>query len=283
MKADLHIHSTASDGKLSPKEIVELAVKKGLEVISITDHDSVAGIPEAIEAAHSFSHLKLVPAVEMAADITDGELHILGYFIDFSHPQLLKALEYQRHSRETRMIKIISRLKELGIFVDFVRVREIAKGETLGRTHIARAMVEAGYVSSLREAFLKYIGRGRPAYIPREGISPEEIVRLIINVGGLPVIAHPLDTGLTEDGLKNLLLHLRKEGLVGLEAYYDGYSSYVKEKLASLAHSFGLIVTGGSDYHGWEETDTPIGEVEIPTKEIERLLILGQKRIYVSR
>lgn len=282
MRADLHIHSTASDGKLSPKEIIELVVRKGLEVVSITDHDSVAGLPEAIETAKSFPQLRFIPGVEVATDIASGELHILGYFIDFKHPELLKTLEEQRRSREERVLKIIFKLKQLGIFVDFGRVKEIAKGESLGRTHIARAMMEAGYVTSLREAFLKYIGRGGIAYVHREGKSPEDIIRLIIRVKGLPLVAHPMNTGLGEEELKSLLLRLRKEGLIGLEAYYDGYSPQTKEKLASLAHSLGLLVSGGSDYHGWE-VDTPIGEAGIPSKEVERILSLGGRRVYVSR
>jgi len=282
VRADLHIHSTASDGQLTPEEIVCSAVNKGLEVISITDHDSVSGLPRAIEAAKSFPHLQFIPGVEVATDASWGELHILGYFIDYTHPQLLKTLEWQRRSREERVLKIIAKLKEMGIEVALERVRQLAKGESLGRPHIAQAMVETGYIPSLRAAFLKYIGRGRPAYVPRKKVSPEEMIRLIIKVGGIPVVAHP-PLNIEERELEQLLFHFKKEGLMGLEAYYNGYPPHRKQRLAELAHGLGLIVTGGSDYHGLEGIDTPIGGVEIPLTDIDSLLTSSKRRVYVPR
>jgi len=186
MKVDLHIHSTASDGRLTPEEVVRLASKKGLSVIAITDHDSVDGIAAALVAAESVPSLRVIPGVEINTDNPNGEVHIVGYFIDYENEELKRTLETLRHSREIRARKMIAKLRKLGIEVEWQRVQELAGGGSMGRPHVAQAMFEQGYVPSLQEAFTKYIGRQGPAYAERERLSPEEAVKLVVKAVACP-------------------------------------------------------------------------------------------------
>ena len=275
MKVDLHIHTTASDGRLSPEEVVRVATEHGLSVIAITDHDSIAGIEPALMAAESVPSLRVIPGLEINTDIPGSEIHILGYFIDYRDKELKQALEKLRKSREARALKMIARLGELGIDIAWNRVLELAEGASVGRPHIAQAMLERGYVSSFREAFTKYIGRLGPAYVERERLSPQEAVKLIVNAGGLPVLAHPADI----DNVEELVANLKGVGLVGLEAYYDGYDRKLIDSLVHLALKHRLITSGGSDFHGFgSDNETPIGGVEVPFNCVEGLIALKELR-----
>ena len=275
MKIDLHSHSTASDGRLSPEELVKLAVDRGLSVIAITDHDSVEGIEPALLAARDLPPLQVIPGVEISTDIPQNEIHILGYFVDYHNLELKETLERLRNSRKVRAQRMLAKLANLGIHIEWERVQELAGEGAVGRPHIAQAAFERGYVSSLKEAFIKYIGRNGPAYVEREKMTPTEAVELIVRVRGLPVLAHPADI----DNLEELLPELQKVGLVGLEAYYDGYPLNVKRHLASLAHKYGLVATGGSDFHGIEgSNETPLGGVEVPYECVEQLLKIARER-----
>lgn len=274
MKVDLHIHTTASDGRLTSEEVVRVAAKKGLSVIAITDHDSVDGIAAALAAAESFPPLRVIPGVEINTDIPNGEVHILGYFIDYKNEGLKRALETLRHSREIRARKMIAKLGELGIEVEWQRVQELAGGGSVGRPHIARAMFEQGYVPSLQKAFTKYIGRQGPAYAKRERLSPEEAVKLVVKAGGLPVMAHPANI----DGFEEVLIQLRDVGLVGLEAYYNGYGRKTIQRLVELANKYGLLTSGGSDFHGLADDETPIGGIDVPLDCARRLIALAEQR-----
>ena len=244
-----------------------------MEVIALTDHDTVAGIPLAQEEAKSFPGLLFIPGVELATLVADGEVHILGYFLDPSHPTLASTLERLQHARLERARKIVEKLKALGLPLSWERILELSGGEPLGRPHIAQAMAEKGYVPDLRQAFLQYIGRGRPAYVERDHLSPEEGVRLIRIAGGLPVLAHPLDIGARP--LEPIARRLKRLGLVGMEAYYGDYSPEKVEFLVGLSRRLGLIPLGGSDYHGLENgIDTPLGSVDLPREAVDRLLAL---------
>ncbi|MEK7281980.1 MAG: PHP domain-containing protein [Chloroflexota bacterium] len=283
MKADLHIHSTYSDGRLNPWEIVQMAADSGTNTIAITDHDSVAGIDLAVKAAAAFPRFHVIPGVEMATNIPEGnEVHILGYFIDYNHRLLLDFLESQRRYRDERAARMLEKLAVLGIHIDFKQVKELAVGESLGRPHIARAMAEAGYVSSIRDAFIKYIGSGGPAYVARDKVSTEEIINLTQKVGGVAVMAHPLEVRMRARELEGLIAQLKAQGLMGLEAYYDGYPLTTKIQLAKLAHKYDLLALGGSDYHGLDIDDTPLGGVEIPDEEMERFLALEKRQVHIS-
>jgi predicted metal-dependent phosphoesterase TrpH len=274
-RIDLHVHTTASDGRYSPSEIVRIAAERGLSAIAITDHDTVDGIAEALDAARAFPGLTMVPGVEISADSTEGEIHILGYFVDFASEEMKAALEKSRNSRQVRADAMLARLGELGINVSRDRVIELAGSASLGRPHIARAMLEKGHVSSLHEAFEKYIGHGRPAYVRREKMAPEDAVRLVSGAGGLAALAHPF----TAVGYKALIARLKPTGLAAIEAYYNGYNEDDIAMLVSIAKKYDLVPTGGSDYHGLEENaETSLGGVDIPYDTVKQLTELAQSR-----
>jgi len=274
-KIDLHIHSTASDGRLSPADIVCKSVERGVTVIAIADHDTVDGIVPALTAAKAFPRLKVIPCVEISTDVPSGEVHVLGYFIDYTDPEFVARLEGMRHSRRERAQGMIAKLRELGIRIEWQRVQEIADGGTIGRPHIAQAMLEKGYITSIKEAFTKYISRDGPAYVEREKMTPVEAVELILKANGLPVLAHPL----TSSDPESVVIELKAAGLVGIEAYYNGYTADEINRLVSLADRHNLIPSGGSDYHGLEaSTDAMIGGVETPMESAERLIALAEQR-----
>lgn len=268
MKYDLHLHSTASDGRLSPEQVIDMAVEKGLEVVALTDHDSVSGVEVAIAHAARYPSLKVIPGVEINTDLATGELHILGYFINYKDKQLMASLEKIRESRVGRAMKMIEKLGALGLPLDWRRVQELAKGESICRPHIAQAMLEKGYISTEREAFENYIGRTGPAYVEREKIQPVDAVIIIKKAGGLPVLAHPADI----QNLDRLLAELISAGLVGLEAYYGNYDKVTVRKLESVAEKYKLLTTGGTDYHHFcDGIEVPMGSVDIPLESIVNL------------
>jgi len=274
-KIDLHLHSTASDGRLSPAELVHRAAEAGLSVMALTDHDTVAGITPALAAAKAYPRLKFIPGVEINTDVPEGEAHVLGYFIDYTHPELLATLSSMRESRQERAQKMLGKLKDMGMPLEWTRVKEIASTEAIGRPHIAQAMLEKGYITSIKEAFTKYIGWGGPAYVERAKLSPGEAVQLILRASGLPVLGHAL----TVSGPEAMIIELKACGLVGLEAYYDGYSAAEVSRLISLAQKYGLITTGGSDYHGLDDsTETMIGEAGVPAKSARQLIALAEQQ-----
>lgn len=274
MKADLHLHTTASDGRLAPAVLIRLAAEKGLDVVAITDHDTVAGVDEAIAAARSFPSLRVIPGVELNTDVADGEVHILGYFIDHRSQELRRTLRSLRQSRSMRARRIITKLEKLGIHVKWERVEQMAGGGSMGRPHIAQAMLEQGCISSIQEAFNEYIGRRGPAYVERERLTPVAAVEAVLRAGGLPVLAHPANL----DHIEESLSQLKRAGLVGLEAYYAGYTQPTIDRLVSIANKHRLITSGGSDFHGMgDESETPIGGVDVPRESLERLVALAQR------
>lgn len=274
-KVDLHLHSTASDGRLSPAEVVRKSAEAGLTVIALCDHDTVEGIPQALEAARTFPSLTVIPGVEINTDVAEGEAHILGYFIDCYHPELLASLANLRNSRQERAKRMITKLRNLGLAIDWERVKEIAGDGSIGRPHIAQALQEKGYINSFQEAFNKYIGWGGPAYAEREKIAPAEATRLILRANGLPVLAHPF----TLTNPEAMIAELKTNGLAGIEGYYNGYTPEAIKRLVGLADKYHLIVTGGSDYHGLDTSnDTTIGGVDVPLAAAEQLLALAKQR-----
>jgi predicted metal-dependent phosphoesterase TrpH len=278
-EVDLHIHSTASDGRLSPEEVVHKSAERGLTIIALTDHDTVAGIAPALEAAGAFPGLKVIPGIEMSTDVPKGEVHILGYFVDYTSQELRARLDRMRHSRQERAERIVARLRDLGISVEWQQVQEIAGSGSIGRPHIAQAMLDRGYVASVKEAFTKYLGRGCPAYVAWEKMTPARAVELMVRTNGLPVLAHPL----TVSDLETMVIELKAAGLVGIEAYYNGYTVEQVGQLVSLARRHHLIVTGGSDYHGLDPaTETAIGGNNVPVEAAERLITLAEQRALKS-
>lgn len=274
-RVDLHIHSTASDGRFSPAEIVRKSAEAGLTVIALTDHDTIDGIVPALEAAKNFPGLRVIPGVEISTDIPEGEAHVLGYFIDYTHPELLATLSGMRNSRLERAQEMIAKLRNLGLPVEWKRVREIAGSGSIGRPHIAQAMLEKGYIGSFKEAFTGYIGWGGPAYAERKKMTPTEVVKLILRADGLPVLAHPLTTSEPEA----LIIELKASGLAGIEAYYHENTARETNRMVNLAGKHGLITTGGSDYHGIDDNaETGIGGVPVPIDAVEQLIALTEQQ-----
>jgi len=267
-QADLHIHSTTSDGRLTPAEVVKEAAERGLKFMSLTDHDTVDGIAPAKAAVQSFPGLKLIPGIEISTDIPDGEVHVLGYFIDYTSRELGAKLARFRNSRLNRARGMVAKLDKLGIHLDWQRVQQIAGASVMGRPHIAQAMLEKGYIDTFKQAFTDYIGRDGPAYVEREKVTPAEAVALIIKARGLAVLAHPFTAGDPEA----MTIELKSAGLVGIETYYNGYSDEEIDLLVKLAQRHNLITTGGSDFHGIDSSETVIGGTDLPLASVEELI-----------
>ncbi len=275
-RADLHTHSTYSDGVLTPKQLVDYAYSRGVRILALTDHDITDGIPEALEAARAYPDMLLIPGIEMSTDVPGNEVHVLGYFIDWQDAEFQRVLARLRDSRVDRARRMVERLAELGVPVSWERVRELAGEGAVGRPHIAQALVEAGHVSSVNEAFELYLGRNRPAYVEREKMTPAEVVQLLRKVGGLAVLAHPREL---EGQLDQLLPELKAAGLVGMEVYYQDYTPEEIQRLLAWARRFDLLPLGGSDYHGLggPQQREP-GDIPLPDEPVQQLLALAAAR-----
>ncbi len=268
--ADLHIHTSASDGDLNPGKIVSWAHARGLDAIAITDHDTVAGIPEAIRTGEE-AGIRIIPGVEISAIYEPGTMHILGYFP--SYPQgLEKALEGIQDARRKRCPRIIEKLNALGMPVTAHEVAEIARDAQIGRPHIAKALIRGGYVRNYEEAFSQYLAKGRPAYVDKEKMTWEESLTLIHEYGGLPVLAHPFTLELQSHELRLLMERLVSGGLKGVEIFYPEHSRAQKKLYRSLARDLGLFATGGTDYHGTARNSVSPGDYGIDTATLAVLL-----------
>ncbi|HEY8448824.1 MAG TPA: PHP domain-containing protein [Thermomicrobiales bacterium] len=264
---DLHTHSNVSDGLLSPAELVGEAARRGVMTLALTDHDTVGGLDAAATEAARLG-VDFIPGIEFSTDVGPYEVHILGYELDWHQPDLLRALAELEAERMTRIERIVERLAKLDMPVSFQRVVELAGPGTVGRPHVARAMIEAGYVESVQDAFNRYLASGRPAFVPRESLVPERAIELIRLARGVPVLAHPLTTGDIEAMIQRLL----PSGLLGLEVYYGEYDAATHEHLRAIADRFGLIPTGGSDYHGEGfKPGRDLGRAPVPPESVTRL------------
>lgn len=265
---DLHLHTLASDGRLTPTELVQMVAKNGLKTIAITDHDSTEGLAEAYEAAKAFPDLRIIPGIEMSADIPGDEVHVLGYFLDYHDVEFQATLSGFRRGRVDRAKIMVEKLEALGKPVDWERVQHFAGDGTVGRPHIALAMVEAGYFKEPKEAFEEYLGNDGLAYYDRPKLAPAAGVEMIKQVGGVPVLAHPTFMNDMEAGIANL----KKVGLVGMEVYYAQYDDDTVRHLARLAKEYDLIPCGGSDYHGLGNSGEPLPGTLGPPEETIKLL-----------
>lgn len=264
---DLHAHSTASDGLLSPAELVAEAARRGVRVLALTDHDTLAGLPAATAAAADHG-IELVPGVELSSEAGKYEIHVLGYYVDPTDAALTAELAGHAAQRRTRADRVVERLSALGLPVSLDRVIELAAGGTIGRPHVARAMIEAGYVTTVGEAFDRYLANGQPAYVPRDNVPPEEAVALLSRAGAIPVLAHPFSTGDVEGTLRRLVPH----GLRGIEVYYGEYNPERRMQLRAIADAWSLLPTGGSDYHGPAfKEGRDLGSVPVPAEVVHRL------------
>ena len=257
IKADLHMHSTVSDGVYTPAELMERAAALGFTHAALTDHDSMDGIAQAREAAKALS-ITLIAGVELSCG-AHREIHVLGYGFDPDDPALRTFCRTRVQQREARTQAMVQRLAELGKPVDMARVRELARG-VMGRPHVARAMVEAGHASSVSDAFDRFLKPGKPAYVPKEDVKVAEAVRLIEAAGGIAVLAHPMELKMGETMLESLIGEWKGQGLAGVEVYHPSAANNHASSLLHLAQRLGLLVTGGSDFHGGAVRKSEIGE-----------------------
>lgn len=273
--ADLHTHTKHSDGTFTPSELVEYAARQGIAVLSVTDHDSVSGIDEAIIAG--FKHgVEIIPGIELNTDFKDAELHVLGYFIDYKNPGFVKKLNWFRESRIERMRLMIEKLNVNGHSISFDEVRDEALSESggenvlasIGRPHLARVMVKRKIVEDERVAFERYIGNGKSCYVEvLNKLAPSDAVKFILEFGGVPVMAHP---GLT--GRDEIIAELVRDGLCGLEVFHTSHDSQATKKYEKIAADLNLITTGGSDCHGPKREMAPYcGSIKLPLHIIEAL------------
>jgi hypothetical protein len=278
---DLHTHSTASDGSMTPPELVRHAYRKGLSAVALTDHDTVAGAEQALEEGRRLG-IEVIAGVEISVSLSiwdlpaykcpdcgrsedhaqksnEPEMHLLGYFPNGGYEPILKTLEELREKREQRNPRIVSKLNEMGFDITMDEVASKAKGGIAGRPHIARVLLEKGYISSMAEGFDKYLAPGRPAYFRKDKLTPEEGIAEILRSGGIPVLAHPIYLGLEGSQLDQVMKRLKAAGLAGIEALYTDNTPEQTKELLELAARNGLIVTGGSDFHGSFKPDIEIG------------------------
>jgi predicted metal-dependent phosphoesterase TrpH len=278
-KIDLHTHTTASDGALPPAELLRKAASVGIGTLAITDHDTVAALSEALPVARQLG-VRLVPGVEFGAYVNGVEVHMLGYLFNPGHPTLLQKLQELREGRLDRGKLMVSKLNALGVGISWERVEQIATGESVGRPHVAQALIEAGYAASVDDAFDKYLGRGRPAYVERTQLSPEACIALIHQAGGVAVLAHPTWVRNVEELLPDIVA----AGLDGIETYYGVYGPDIITWLEGLARQFDLVPTGGSDYHGFEGlAHAELGSVSVPPECFAELELRANRQQAVHR
>jgi 3',5'-nucleoside bisphosphate phosphatase len=258
---DLHVHSSASDGSYPPAEVVRYAKEGGLAAMALTDHDTVDGLTEAVAAGETLG-LEIVPGVEISAQFPGGTMHILGLFVDYANGRLDERLAVLKQARLDRNPQIIAKLNALGIPITMSRVEEISCGGQVGRPHIARALLEAGYVQDLQEAFDKYLGWHKPAYVSKFRFSPDRALTMIREANGIPVLAHPFTLGLgSAFALKNLVVELKGLGLAGLEVFYAEHTPKQIAQYLKLARELDLLITGGSDFHGLNKPEITLGSI----------------------
>lgn len=270
-RIDLHLHTTHSDGSLPPIDVLALAEKAGVTALAITDHDIVDGIPEAMEAGSRLG-IEVIPGVEISSCYGDGELHILGYFLDWKDTELNRRLANLRNSRHDRNPRIIEKLNELGLAVTYEEVRALAGTESVGRPHIARVLMNKGYVTSAKEAFDRYLAEGAAAYVPRALPTPAEAIAWIRAAHGVAVLAHPTWIKESAEGLYRLCDKLKGEGLGGIEVYYSTHTAQQTTEYLNIAKRLDLLVTGGSDFHGVTKPDIDVGVGRGGLKVPEKLL-----------
>ena len=263
--ADLHLHTVFSDGTYTPKQLIQESINAGLSSIAVVDHDTVDGLEPALKSAQN-QDLEVLPGVELTAEYQGREIHILGYLIDFKNRALIDALNTLQKNRKLRIYKMVNKLSKMGLKLQAKSVFDISQDSTVGRLHVARAMVKQGLVGSIQEAFRKYIGDKCQGYVLGFRLSPQEAVKLIKQAGGIPVLAHPCTISKNE-----LIPRLIECGIMGLEVYYPGYAQPTVDYYLKMAKEYNLLVTGGSDYHGDVKPEVKLGCIKIPYDLVESL------------
>lgn len=263
--ADLHIHTNHSDSTLSPQEVVDLAHERGLVAISITDHDCIDGIAPAIEHAKKYN-LEVIPGVELTAEEGSLEVHMLGYFIDWKVEWFTEKLAEIRTTRVNRIYDMVEKLKNFKINIDPKKVFELSGPGVVGRLHLANILYNEGHTSSITEAFRKYIGNNAPCYVKKFKLTPQESIDMILELGGVPVLAHPHTLGKDD-----LIPDMVKKGLRGIEVYHTEHPNNATVRYEDIAFENGLLVTGGSDCHGMGKGTILLGKVKVPYSIVKEL------------
>lgn len=265
-RADLHLHTTASDGTWSPAELIQAVADVGLSCIAVTDHDTVAGVMEAQEAGREHG-VEVIPGVELSVEHSGTEVHLLGYFIDPTDSTLLKTLSVYQSGRAQRIERMVQRLREHGCTITVDDVMVYAGDGSVGRPHVARALVQHGFADSVPDAFARWLGEGRPGYVPRDRLPLPEAIQLIHRTGGVAVCAHP---GLLK--ATDLVESMRVYGLDGIEVVHSAHDLRMQQRFNVYAIKTGLARTGGSDSHGpGVKKGLYLGEYTIPLEWVERL------------
>lgn len=277
-EADLHCHTTASDGLLSPKELIRLAADLGLKGVGITDHDTIQGWKEAEEAG-TYYKIQVLRGIELNTDWLGKEVHLLGYELDNSSDYFNDKLISLSQAREQRMLEILDRLKTLGVYIHEDEVRQFAQGDSIGRPHIAQALLGRGLIRNIREGFDRYIGAGAPAYVPRYKLTTEEGLELILKAQGIPVIAHPGMQRL-EEGIPAWV----EAGLKGIEVVHSEHNRDDVIRYQAIAQKYQLIMTGGSDFHGEAlKPGAELGRWGVSLNVLQEILELAQRQLLASR
>jgi 3',5'-nucleoside bisphosphate phosphatase len=256
---DLHTHTIASDGQLSPRELVREAVTRGIRVLAITDHDSTEGVAEAMDEAATAPPLTIVPGIEINCDVDGAEIHVLGYGMDHEAAWFQHFCREQREERRARVYRILERLAELSMPIDPEEVFAVVREGSAGRPHVAQVMVRRGYVKTVREAFDRFLAAGKPGHVPRTKLTPGDAVRLLRRAGGVPVLAHP---GLA--GRDEMIPSLLEAGLMGIECYYPEHTPVQTATYLQICRDHGLVTTGGSDFHGPRVRPAVLGSPRVP-------------------
>jgi hypothetical protein len=258
---DLHSHTTASDGTLTPRQLLRHAREVGLSALGIADHDTIGGLEEG-ELASREEGVELVPCIEISVDYPQGEFHLLGYYVDWREEAFRSRIQYLQDNRVNRNATMLRKIREAGLDVTWEEIVAESGGGQVGRPHMARALLKKGYVESVQDAFDRYLADGKPLHVPKVKLSPAEAIELVHSAGGVAVLAHPKYMEFpTEEGLAEEVGRLKDAGLDGLECYYSQHSEEETAQYLGLAERFDLLVTAGSDFHGSTKPDVPLGVV----------------------
>lgn len=271
---DLHVHSSASDGTLSPSELVEEAQKAGLAAFALTDHDTTGGIAEARAAAKN-TDVELIPGIELSTSYKDKEVHMVGLFIDEKNPLLSEHVLRFQNSRKNRNLEMYEKLREEGFEISKELLQEMFPGAVLTRAHVARFLLEKGFIKSMQEAFDKYIGDGCRCFVPREKVTPGQAIELIHAAGGCAILAHPAIYHMSDQRMRELLDDCKANGLDGIEAIYSTYQPGDERYIRRLAEEYGLKISGGSDFHGSNKPHIRLGHgtghMHVPYEVLQNL------------
>lgn len=272
---DLHVHSNKSDGTMSPRDLVDYAIEKGLKAFALTDHDTINGILEATEAAIG-KDIEVIPGIEFSTQYHGKDIHILGLCIDYQSEEFLSSLNAFQHSRDVRNEKMCLKLQTAGIDITYEKLLASFPNAVITRAHYGRFLLDNGYVKAMPDAFDKYIGDYAPFYVPREKVTPFQAIELIIQAGGIPILAHPTLYHLSKSSLEGLLTLLKEAGLIGIEAVYSTHSPSEERDMKRLAAKYQLCISGGSDFHGSNKPQidlaTGYGKLFIPETILTNLI-----------